>query len=57
MVRFMDSFIVIGGSVLEASAENEGVETSDIFLFNITTNKWSNIGNLGTPRTGHGCSM
>ena len=53
----MDSFIVIGGSVLEASAENEGVETSDIFLFNITTNVWSNIGNLGTPRTGHGCSM
>jgi len=57
VVRFMDSFIVIGGSVLEASAENEGVETSDIFLFNITTNVWSNIGNLGTPRTGHGCSI
>ena len=54
VVTHRDSFIVIGGAT---TMDNEGGESSMIYKFNVTTNKWSVLGNLQISRSGHGCSM
>ena len=51
-VTFKDSIIILGGSL------EDGSETSSMFLFNVTTNKWLDIKKpFQHARSGHGCSI
>jgi len=51
-VTFRDSIIIIGGTL------EDGSDTSAMFLFNVTTNKWQDINKpLKYARSGHGCSI
>ena len=51
MQQYRDSLLVIGGTT------NTTLESDRILSFNITTNKWTELGNIAEPRTGHGCSI
>ena len=51
MLQYRDSLVVVGGT---STAERE---SERIFSFNITTQVWSELGNLSQPRVGHGCSL
>ena len=55
VVQYRDSFIVIGGNT--GKDNNDEEESSFILSFNVTTDSWSLLGTLMTPRTAHGCSM
>jgi len=51
-ITFKDSIIIIGGAL------KDGSESVDLFLFNVTTNKWWNMQKpLKHARSGHGCSI
>ena len=51
MLQYRDSLVVVGGT---STAERE---SDRILSFNITTQLWSDLGNLSQPRVGHGCSL
>jgi len=50
-VTFEDSIIVMGGST------DIGSEIADMFLFNVTSNKWRKLQPMQHARSGHGCSL
>ena len=51
MEQYRDSLVVIGGTT------NTQEESDKMLSFNITTNKWTELGKINQPRTGHGCSL
>jgi len=50
-VTFRDSIIIMGGTM-----ENDK-ETANVFLFNVTSNKWWQMKPMLHARSGHGCSL
>ena len=51
MLQYRDSLVVVGGTTVAQR------DSARILSFNITTNLWSDLGNLSQPRVGHGCSL
>lgn len=51
MQQYKDSLVVIGGT------NGTEMESDKILSFNITTNKWTELGSISQARTGHGCSL
>merc|ERR1711936_792635 len=50
-VAYKDSIIVMGGT------KEGGLDTQEVFKFNLTSNKWIPMAPMMHARTGHGCSL